>query len=212
MLTRTIGLVVYSTTFDELQNLILSGKLTKSQLVELARKLQIVDQDFPAWSSALSAETLGFSVAMVRASEGGRLDWFDFAKQWGWRFTVSPGSAILKTLEEKEAYLHRVEKLDQMSFAEVRKEIDAISAEMAASPDASVRISASDLLRSIVTYRKVLADLRVLRAAATFLGTGEMIQLPDPFGENLLYTDEGNKVKVESVGSGDGQIAMVLTR
>src|SRR5262249_51579678 len=111
-----------------------------------------------------------------------------------------------------EAYLHRVEKLDQMSFAEVRKEIDAISAETAASSDASVRMSASDLLRNIVTYRKVLADLRVLRAAATFLGTGEMIRLPDPFRDNLIYKDEGKKLKIWSVGSGDGQISILLPK
>jgi hypothetical protein len=212
MLTRTIGLVVYSTTFEEFQNLILSGKLTKYQLVELARKLEIVDHDFPAWSSALSAETLGLSVAMLHAPENGRLGWFDLTKQWGGRFTVSPDAAILKALEEKEAYLHRAEKLDQMNFAEVGKEIDTISAETPGSSDAPVRLPAPDLLRSIVTYRKALAELRLLRAATTFLGTGEMIPLPDPFGDNLLYEDEGNKLKIWSAGSGDGQIGILLTK
>jgi hypothetical protein len=63
-----------------------------------------------------------------------------------------------------------------------------------------------------VTYRKAVTDLRLLRAATTFLGTGEMLPIPDPFGDNLLYKDEGNKLKIWSVGSGDGQIGIVLTK
>jgi hypothetical protein len=202
ILTHMIGLVVYATTFDEFKNLILSGKLTKNQLADLAQKLQTVDHDFPALSSSLSAETLGLGLAMLHASENGLLDQFDLTKQWGWRFTLTPGPAMLEVLEEKETYLHRAEKLERMKFAEVRKEIDAISVEVAASPNA--RVTVLDLLRIVVTHRDTLAHLRLLRAAATFLATGEMPPIADPFGDNLLYKQEGNKLKIWSIGSDQG--------
>src|SRR5262249_17451349 len=45
LVTYLTGLVVYSTTFDELHDLVLSGKLTQAQLADLATKLETVDHD-----------------------------------------------------------------------------------------------------------------------------------------------------------------------
>ena len=48
LLSALIGDAVYVRTFDELRNLLLSGKLTSAQLAELEMKLAIVDHDFPS--------------------------------------------------------------------------------------------------------------------------------------------------------------------
>ncbi len=201
LLTYLIGLVVYSTTFDELHDLVLSGKLTQAQLADLAKKLETVDHDFPALSSSLSAETLVFGMALSKASEEGLSGWFGVARQGGWRFALNPGSSMLETLEEKEEYMHRAEKLDQMNFADARKEIDLISAKAHASSNPIIRMSEPSLLKSTIAHRETLAHLRLLRAGTTFLATGETPTLADPFGGNLFYKQEARKWKVWSIGS-----------
>jgi hypothetical protein len=211
MLMQMTGITVYSTVFDELRNVVLSGKLTKSQLGELGWKLETMDHDFPAWSSAIFIETLGLGVAMLHLSEQGPVESLALTRQWGFRFTLSPGPAMLEVLEKREAYLHRVEKLDPMSFADAKKEIDVIAADAAASPDTlMLHMTKLDLLRSVMTYRKALTDLRLLRAATAFLATGEMPALADPFGDKLLYKQEGNKSKIWSIGSGGGPLILEI--
>jgi hypothetical protein len=201
LLTHLIALVVYSTAFDGLRSVILSGKLTKEQLVDLGRRLETVDHDFPIMSSALLAETLGVGSSMLQASEKGPLEWLDLRKQWGWRFALTPGPSMLEAIEESDTFLHRAEEVEQMNFAEAKKRLDQFSAEAAASSGARGRLPEPDLLKSLVSQRETLAHLRLLRAATAVLATGEMPAIADPFGENLRFKREGNESKIWSIGS-----------
>jgi hypothetical protein len=196
LLTHLLGLVVYSTAFEELRNVIVSGTLTTMQLADLGRRLEIVDHDFPNMSSALLVETMGVSSSMLHASEKGSLEWLDLSKQWGWRFAVTPGPSMLEAIEEKETFFHRAEEIEQMNFAEAKKRIEQVSAEVTSSHQ-----PVPDLFRSLVSQRETLAHLRLLRAATALIATGEMPVIADPFGENLLFKREGNESKIWSVGS-----------
>jgi hypothetical protein len=196
LLTHLIGLVVYSDSFDEFRRVILSGKLTKTQLADLGQKLETVDHDFPTLSSALFAETLGVGSTILQASEKGRLASLDLAQQWGWRFTLNPGPAFLEAMEEKETYLHRAEEIEALNFVEAKKRIEAAS-----SSDARPLLPVPDLFKSLVSHREALAHLRLLRAATAFLATGKAPVMADPFGENLLFKQEGNQAKIWSIGS-----------
>lgn len=196
LLTHLIGLVVYSTAFDELRHVILSGKLTTMQLTDLGRKLEIVDHEFPILSSALLVESLGVGSSMLQASEKGPLEWFELRKQRGWRFALTPGPSMLADIEEKEAYLHRAEEIEQMNFTEAKKRLDRFSAEVTSS-----HLPEPDLLKSLVSQRETLAHLRLLRAATALIATGEMPAIADPFGESLLFKRDGNRLKIWSIGS-----------
>jgi hypothetical protein len=142
-----------------------------------------------------------FGIGLSKASEEGPVGWFGVAREGGWPFALNPGTSMLETLEEKEEYIHRAEKLDEMSFANARKEIQSISARAATSPNAVIRMSEPGLLTSIIAHREALAHLRLLRAGTAFLATGEPPTIADPFGDNLFYKQEGRKWKVWSIGS-----------
>jgi hypothetical protein len=94
---------VYSITFDEFRNLILSGKLTHEQLADLAKKLETVDHDFPALNSAFSNETLLTSLTLLEASGGGLAGIGFRFKEGGWSFALNPRSTMTRTLEEKDS-------------------------------------------------------------------------------------------------------------
>jgi hypothetical protein len=201
LLSHLVGLAVYSKAFDELQHALQSGKLTKNQLTDLAKTLMVVDHDFPAPGSSLLTETLGFEIAMSQGPGAQPTEWFGLVRQRGLPFALNPGKVMLEMFEERERYAYRAEELDQMRFADARKEIDAISADVAASPNTMIRGATPDFFKIIVTNREALAHLRLLQAGTILLATGQMPTIADPFGENLLYKQEGKNWKIWSIGS-----------
>ena len=72
-----------------------------------------------------------------------------------------------------------------------------------------MRNAANPLLRMFATrtvmgpenVRGVLAMARVLRAAVVHRASGGMLDLADPFGDRLLWSDPENPTAVWSVGS-----------
>src|SRR5688572_424686 len=54
LLSHLIGVSLYSTTFGELKDLLLSGKLSNKELSDLARMLEIVDGNFPALAPVMA--------------------------------------------------------------------------------------------------------------------------------------------------------------
>lgn len=198
LLSNLIGIAMYTVAFDEVRNLILSGKLTQKQLADLAKKLETVDHDFPTFSSSFSNETLLTGLTMLEVSAGGK--WSDRIKEGGMRFALHPRRMMTEAFEEKESYAQRAEKFDHMDFAAAKKDADAINAEAQASTNALVQMSMPDLSRILVVHREALARLRLLRAGTILLATGEMPTLADPFGDHLFYKQEGAKAKIWSIG------------
>jgi hypothetical protein len=197
LLSDLIGFAVYEVTFAEFRELIQSGNLTQTQLADLAKKLAIVDHDFPTLSSAFSNETLAFGLATLKISGEGMRSRAQFGD---WRFTIYPQPTMLNAFETKDALLKRMQTLDHMKFAAARKEADAISAEGEASPNTLVRAAMPGMSRMIVAHREPLARLRLVRAGTEFLSTGKMPVLADPFGDKLFYKQEGNKSRIWSIG------------
>jgi hypothetical protein len=192
-----IGFAVYSTAFDELRNLILSGRLTQNQLTDLATKLDAVDRDFPTFSSTIASETLHTNQALMDTV--GDDPWLRF-KEAGLGFALNPRIMVTRAVEERDAYIKRSANFDQMNFAAAKKEADAISSEAEASPNTLIRYTVPNLSKTLLTHRDTLAHLRLLRAGTSFLATQEMPPLADPFGGKLLHKQESGKTKIWSVG------------
>lgn len=197
LLSNLLGFTVYEVTFAEFRNLIQSGKLTQTQLADLARKLATVDHDFPSLNSALSNETLAFGLATLKISSEGMGSRAQFGD---WRFTIYPQPTMLNAFQTRDALLKRMQTLDHMNFASARKEADAISAEGESSPNTLVRVAMPSMSKTIVAHREALARLRLVRAGTEFLSTGKMPALADPFGDKLFYKQEAGKSRLWSIG------------
>jgi hypothetical protein len=215
LLSSLIGYALYSVSFDELRHLLQSRKLSPQQLTDLAQKLETVDRDFLGISTTLSNETMGFGTAMIQSANSGLSGrtLMEHMKLGDWRLVMSPRATMLEAYEIKEDYMRRSSKFDQMSYEAAKNEANAIGMEAEASTNALVRMSMPSLLRTIEVHRETLANLRVVRAGAVILATGQMPKITDPFGTDLLYKEKDGKLKIWSRGSSRrGEISLEIPK
>jgi len=203
LLSHLIGVSLYSTTFGELRDLLLSGKLNNKELSDLARMLEIVDGNFPALAPVMANEvaiSVETDIYPAPSLSGSR----NLMKSSGWRYGFSSRKMVLDAFEKRDNYAQRSQNIDLVSFAEAMKEAKIVQAEVEASGNSILRQYGTNLPKVLANHRDTLSRLRLLRAATTLLATGEIPKLADPFGTDLLYRREPGKVKIWSVGS-DGK-------
>jgi hypothetical protein len=203
LLMDLIGAAVYETAFLQMGRLVASGKLSKDQLKEFAGKLEIVEHDMPGIHTPLANETLLFGITEIQLFDAGGKEWLQLVKNdWGMLF--SPRSRLAAAFEERDSFLTRAEKLDEMSFVDAKKEAAAIDAAAKISPNFLIRVGSPEISRILVVHRATLTYLRVVRAAALYLANGEMPKIQDPFGDTLLFKEDAGKTKIWSIGA-DGK-------
>lgn len=89
-----------------------------------------------------------------------------------------------------------------MTFGAARKEADAIVAEVRSLPAGMVPwVGMPDPSKVLLAHHDPLARLRLLRSGTTFLATGEVPTVADPFGDTLLSRRESGKVILWRVGN-----------
>jgi hypothetical protein len=205
LLPGLAGLNAYSLTLDGLKSLVLSGKLSRQQLAALAGKLEIADRNFPALGPALMNEAALSGIAIdVPDGQPSIRDWLFLAKEGGWRYGLSPQQIALDAFEQRDSYAQRSLNIDKMPFDDATKEAKAITAETEANGNPLVRMSVPSVPKALAVHREALARLRLLRAATTFLATGEIPELADPFGKTLSHAQEAGKLRIWSNGR-DGE-------
>jgi tetratricopeptide (TPR) repeat protein len=199
LLSELIGDAVYVVSLTEMGQLVRSGKLSKDQLIDLAKKLEIVERDVPSFSTGLSNETMLFGTTALELADVGGKEWLGLIKNdWGMLFF--PRSRLANAFEEKESLLRRIEKLEPMSFDDAKKEANAIDASARTSSNFLVRRESPEISRILDVRREMIAMLRVVRAAAIFRATGQVPSIPDPLGDKLLFKKENGKTKIWSLG------------
>jgi hypothetical protein len=109
-------------------------------------------------------------------------------------------SKLADAYEEKEGYLRRIEKLDQLTFADAKKEAQAIDAAAQKSFNSLVRMQSADVSKILDVHREVIAMIRLVRTAAIFHASGEIPAIADPFGDKLRFKRENGKTKIWSLG------------
>jgi hypothetical protein len=200
--SNLVGLRVYASASDELRHLLLSGKLTQKQLIEVQRKLEIVIRDFPSLSGGFAGDMLLIDNAIQELADGGlgNAEWRGFVKHGNWRLAVSPTGTGFQSIEEKDGYLRRFEKLENVDFATAKKEVAAIDRDVSSSKNELIRIAMPNATRVLTGHHYALTRLLLLQAAAGFLATGQTPTLRDPFGDKLLSEQNGGKAKFWSLG------------
>ena len=199
LLSSLIGYALNSITFEELRHLILSGRLTQKQLSDLAQKLEVVDKDLPGLGTIFSNETMLFGTTLQAGIPTNEL--LTFLKRGELRAALSSRATLAEAFEIKESYVNRFLKLERMNYMAARQEENAIETDAVSSPNAFVRLSMYSVSKSATAHREAVAHVRLLRAGASFLATGKMPTIPDPFGTNLLHKQEAGKTRIWSLGT-----------
>jgi hypothetical protein len=203
LLSNMIGVGMYARTLDEMRHLLLSGKLDKKAIADLGKKLEIMDENFPALGPTLTNETMTFAVDSERADSEYSFD--EKMRVGAWRYGFSFQRMVLEGFEKTDAFDQRFRLMDQLHFTAARKEAEQMRAEVQASGNPLVRQGhIPSLTKTLTGNREARARLRLLRAATAFLATGETPSLTDPLGGDLFYSEAGGKLKIWSLGR-DGE-------
>ena len=118
-----------------------------------------------------------------------------------WRYGFSERLAAADAFDVSLGAMRRLAEFDGKSWAEAKKLGDELDKECQASHNPIVAIAIPGLASSSRTSRERKAQLRLLRTAVHYRGTGEVLGLDDPFGAKLLHAEKDGKLKIWSVGS-----------
>jgi len=205
ILPEMISIAIYGIALDELRDLILSRKLSRTDLAEIVRELEILDGSFPQHGHSMMNEAMMAGTTFLKDDgslhdldswAGGGLDW----RYWMWR-SVFPQRLICADSYFVELdYMKRFAPTDAQSWAETEAVALQSQGEAAKLKNPISRVIIPGLLGATRAGRERRTQLRILRAAAQYQATGEMPDLADPFGAKLFSSLQGQKVKVWSVG------------
>jgi hypothetical protein len=190
--------------FEELAELIPSKGMLCPDLEELDRRLELLDRGFPRRGHRMLLDFLSFGSLFIKS--GGSIT----AQIVGygadpeaslWRYGFS--GRLMKT-DAFDAISRAVKQLsdaDERPWAESRELLQKFIEELGSSSNPISQTAPDELLASDLPHRGHRAQLRLLRVAAHFRATGEVLDLEDPFGAKLLTMRNGDTLKIWSVGA-----------
>ncbi|MBI3855314.1 MAG: hypothetical protein HY293_06450, partial [Planctomycetes bacterium] len=190
--------------FRELNALIETGRLSRPDLEELGRELEILDRGFPRRGHRMFLDFIALASLLIKS--GGTVtpqlvglgaDPEDAL----WRYGFSGRLMKTDAFETTVRALRQLNEADERPWLESRVLLQRIAAELGASSNPIARTAPDEILRSDLAHRGHRAQLRLIRIAARYRATGELLDLEDPFGDKLHSRLGEDALKVWSVGT-----------
>jgi hypothetical protein len=188
---------------DELRELIGSGVLKGEDLARLDRELALLDDEYPRRGHRAALDLLALGAQLLRTGHsitvqlvGLRADPEDAL----WRYGYSGHLMKAEAFATMASAVRRLREADERPWAESRDLFRTLSAELAAHPNPIIQTAPEEILASDVLHRGHRAQLRLLRMAAHYRSTGEVLDLDDPFGGKLVRALANDTLRVWSVG------------
>ncbi|HVR83879.1 MAG TPA: hypothetical protein VMU54_06170 [Planctomycetota bacterium] len=205
IIAEMISIAIGGIALEELRDLILSNKLSRADLAEIACELEILDGSFPQSGHSMMNEVMMAGYTFLKS--GGSLQdldsWTGGGPNWDyfmWRAAFPQRLICTQSYFVELEYMNRFVAADGQSWG-VSEAVGLHSeAEVAKLKNPISRMLIPGLVGANRAGRERRTQLRLLRAAAQYQATGEMPELADPFGGKLLSSNQGQKVKVWSVG------------
>ncbi|HEX5000689.1 MAG TPA: hypothetical protein VFY29_20870 [Terriglobia bacterium] len=195
-LNRSWAIGLYELALDEMRMGVQSGVWRRSALDRLERELEFVDREFPALGPSFVNDALIEGAHFVQVDE-----------QQG----ATPGAVITSVVNrllfaraffKLEAAARQFENCDRRPFEEVKADLDRFAHwdPITASVDPIVIVNTPIDGDAVYTFRGTLTRLRILETAIRYLQNGQTVALDDPFGDKLIVSTAGGKLRVSSVG------------
>jgi hypothetical protein len=188
-ISQSIGFATATSAIDAVLDTLLLGKLYGAELESIERELERLEQTVPR-PDGLVQERIYLGSALERNPEA--LD--SFPREWRHAF-----SARLRAIDYAERLDHWSRKLVQAQgqWSELRRTTEEIKPDGADVLLIQMSTFASKLHEEAATQT---ARLRLLRTAAHWKRTGEVLKLADPFGDHLHVQKSPTGIKVWSAG------------
>ena len=180
-----LGLSYLGIALHELKDLLASVKMDAEALSDLEGALKQLDESFPRHDLALQQEGLSRAVVLLPECSSG--------VGWGRLMT-------LDSLERLIQWHERAAQAERTSWSQFQKVSSEAQEDAARSWNPLFRMTASTPLSDGNSNRAYRARLRLLRVAVHWQAKGVILDLEDPFGAQLMHTQNGNTLKVWSVG------------
>jgi hypothetical protein len=201
LLSQLVSLEINNITFREGRTLLLSNDLSSKDAAEFARRLEILDRDFPPLGPTFVNEALSFGNALMSSADPPSLrNAYARVRTMGVQRGLSNRVVSASAHKEMEGFLRHAQKLDGEPYAKARRVAARIDADVAASANSLIKQSAPHVASMITRHRQSLARLRLLRVAAIYRATGKVSELDDPLGDKLRHSTDTVTMKFWSVG------------
>jgi hypothetical protein len=188
--------------------LIASGMLPPEQLDQLAHSLEILDLSFPSYGHMVMNEALCWGYSFLSDEDPAKrmvkphADSESGAIGPGWRCLFSRRLAKARAFETILSVCELQTKLAQGPWDEVTKYLPTPSTNVPRSENDFESEALEHLAffpQEEVIIRARLAKIRMLRMAARWKVSGEVLDLQDPFGGRLRHQLLPNKLRMWSV-------------
>lgn len=190
--------------FRELNSMIASGLLGREELEQLGRELEILDRGFPRRGHRVFLDVVALGSLLIKTGAavtpqlvGLGADPEDALWRFGYSGRLMKTDAFAVTVNA----VRRLIEADERPWLEAKELLQQLTSELGASPNPIARTAPDELLRSDLSHRGHLAQLRLIRMAARYRATGELLDLPDPFGDKLHNRLTEDALKIWSVGA-----------
>jgi hypothetical protein len=208
-LYRWIPSGILDMALDELRVLVLSDALTRDDLLEVGRALEVLDGGFRVVGPLEPVDVMELGFEFLDSDD---LSWalrvnarnrnFPGVRPWeGWKYGFSKKLMVAKAIEEAMGVATLASQAHKAPWPEFSRTWDELDKGLAESRNPVVREFVRRFTWVDVVARQVRARLRLLRVAAQFRATGEILDLEDPFGTRLLHQGSGSHLKVWSLGT-----------
>ncbi len=195
------GLLDYST--EGLRKVIRANNLGGDTLLEIERALTLLEPSLPSAATQVRRRAhyiitawLTDSVRTLSTTGGGRPS---FGTTQTWRYGLSSRLLVACGLEDLEYWAGRFQDVDAMTGVQFR--------DLCAELEAARKESNNPVFRSYCDYDTEAANwlerrtaLRLLRVAAHYSRTGELLTLRDAYGELIAIREASDTVTFWSVG------------
>ncbi|HLY11970.1 MAG TPA: hypothetical protein VKW04_21900 [Planctomycetota bacterium] len=188
---------------EELREMLRTGALKGEDLSQLDRELELLDQEYPRRGHRAALELVALGAQFLKTGHsitvqlvGLRAD----PEEALWRYGFSAHLMKAEAFATIAAAVKQLKEADERPWRESRDLLRKLSAELAAHPNPIIQTAPEEVLASDLLHRGHRAQLRLLRLAAHFKATGEVLDLDDPFGGKLVRHLADDTLKVWSVG------------
>jgi hypothetical protein len=190
------GLFCLEWTFDELRELLISTAPERELLTEIDSRLRALDDTFPNHERGIlhKASWLGEQL-LQRAAQCEIRDSLSC-----WRFGFSPRIMVADAFERLNQWFNRSAEAERLPWLQAQLLISQLRLEIDQTPIPNAIGYGSAFLGDGSWGRMTRARLRLLRVGAHYRAAGEKLDLGDPFGNRLLQSESGGRLKVWSVG------------
>jgi hypothetical protein len=210
-LDRYSGLAILNETLEELPLLIVSRQLSRDQVLEVLRELDVLEQGLARAPECEMNDCIALGFMFVnKGSIQSILDWYEFRtkKLSTWRYGFSDRLMIADAFEKVVFTKRRIREAEGKSWKEYQEIQNEISRKLMKDWNPLVQLlytPRDEKPRNVVrdVLREAHAHLRMVRIVAHQVVTGELLEQEDPFGDKLHTTLSGDRLKIWSIG-GDG--------